>query len=101
MVADKWQQLQVDVGEWSDATFPQPILAKNKAAHLVEEAQEVYEDPDDIMEYADCIMLLLDAARISGFSAEDLYQATLKKLEINKARKWGERDERGVVNHVD
>jgi len=39
--------------------------------------------------------------RKAGFTTEELYQAVLKKMEINRARKWGPRDENGVCHHIE
>ena len=97
---DCWQQLQDDIGVFSEKTFP-GATPRSKALHLSEEAKEAAADPDDIIEWADCLILLLDGARKSGFSAADIHAAALKKLEINKARKWGAPDADGVVRHVE
>lgn len=100
MELSKIQVLQNQLGEWSDSTFGlrRPPIAP--LAHLVKELGELLECPADRMEYADCLMLLLDAYRMTGRSADDLVQACYEKLEINKQRKWGEPDEHGVVEHI-
>ena len=95
----KWQELQNDLGEFADKAFPNST-PKSKALHLSEEALEAANDPSDLIEWADCLTLVLDGARKAGFSSDDLYNAAVKKLEINKARKWGDADENGVVRHV-
>lgn len=96
---DRWQTLQDDIGVFTDKTFGDST-PRAKALHLAEEAQEVAEDPADIIEWADCTILLLDGLRKAGFTTDDLYQAVLKKMEINKARKWEKPDDDGVVRHV-
>lgn len=96
---DRWQKLQDDIGVFSDKTFG-VSTARAKAMHLREEAKEAADDPSDVIEWADCMILLLDAARVAGFKTEDIYQAVLRKMEINKSRSWGEPDENGVVRHV-
>ena len=56
--------------------------------HLQKEVQELIDNPDDPMEWADCVLLLLDAAERKGHSFNDLIDFASKKLEINKVRKW-------------
>lgn len=94
------QILQNQLGEWSDSTFGLLRHPIAPLAHLVKELRELIDCPTDRMEYADCMMLLLDAYRMIGGSADDLVQACYEKLEINKQRKWGEPDEHGVVEHI-
>lgn len=68
--------------------------------HLAKEVKETIEHPSDPMEYADCVLLILDAARRAGFTLKQLLDTCHKKLEINKARKWGDPGEDGVVQHI-
>lgn len=98
-MADRWQQMQDDIGVFTDKTFGDST-PQSKAHHLAEEAMEAASDPSDILEWADCTILLLDAVRKAGFTTEDLYAAMQRKMEINKSRKWGEKDDNGVVRHV-
>lgn len=97
---DKWQKLQDDIGLFTDKTFPDST-ARSKALHLSEEAREAAADPTDQLEWADCMILLLDAARKAGYSTDDIYNAVLRKMEINKNRIWGKQDSDGVVRHID
>ena len=69
-------------------------------AHLCKEVEELLEHPYDDMEYADCLMLILDASSNAGIAADDLLNTCWEKLAINRARDWGEPDENGVVEHV-
>jgi len=96
----KWQILQNDIGEFTDKTFGKSTTA-SKMAHLKQEADEVVADPQDILEWADCMILLFDAARREGFSTDELYHGMQKKLGINKKRKWGQAGTDGVVRHVE
>lgn len=96
---DRWQQMQNDIGVFTDKTFGEST-PQSKAHHLAEEAMEAAADPSDIIEWADCTILLLDAVRKAGFTTDDLYAAVQRKMEINKSRKWGDKDENGVVRHV-
>jgi hypothetical protein len=98
-MTDRWQQMQDDIGVFTDKTFGDST-PQSKAHHLAEEAMEAAADPSDIIEWADCTILLLDAVRKAGFTTDDLYAAVQRKMEINKSRKWGDKDENGVVRHV-
>jgi NTP pyrophosphatase (non-canonical NTP hydrolase) len=118
----KLQKLMDDIREWSDGTFGEaqrtiPILHHLKkevpeAIEAVRQKEKVEHDASvgvgefyrksnkAALEFADCFMLILDAASHFGLSASDLLQVTKIKLEINKDRKWGKPDENGVVEHI-
>lgn len=88
--------------EWSYATFgsreyrgPQGPLD-----HLAKEVKEAEEAPDDPEEYADLMLLTMDAARRSGMSYADLMDACWAKLAKNKAREWPKSDPEKAVEHV-
>jgi len=50
------------------------------------EADETIEEPNDIFEYADCMLALFAAAYKSGFTYDDVLNAGKEKLEILKIR---------------
>lgn len=56
--------------------------------HLLKEVVEALAAPRDISEYADCFLLVLDAADRAGFTLGDLLDAANSKLAINEQRKW-------------
>ncbi len=99
LISNDWQQLQDDISSWSSIQFPHQN-PHSKITHLRSELTELDEDPTDIMEYADCFMLLIDTARLAGYDMGEIYQALRDKLEINKNREWGEPDEHGVSYHI-
>lgn len=98
-MTEPWQEIQDKIGRFTDETFGGSTV-ESKMAHLREEIQEVIDAPEDKMEWADCMILLLDAARRAGLSMDDLHQAIEDKLAINMKRKWGAPDKDGVVRHV-
>jgi NTP pyrophosphatase (non-canonical NTP hydrolase) len=108
MKEETLQKLMYDISEWSDATFGNgqrnPAIAhhlKKEVEELITELSQPKSDIDKTtMEFADCFMLLLDSAHHYGLSAKDLIELAYKKLEINKARKWGKPDKNGVVEHI-
>lgn len=96
-----WQDYQDRLGTWSDSVFGDDRFfnAAGTANHLLEEVQELKESPNDLSEYADCIMLILDYARLNGIGVGSLAEACEKKLEVNKKRKW-KKVEAGYYKHI-
>ena len=116
------QNLMNEISTWSDATFGEGQRNPAIVHHLKKEVDELIEalnkteaDKNDDtvsigewarqvertrLEYADCMMLLLDSAKHFEMSAEMLLEITRQKLEINKRRKWGKPDENGIVEHI-
>ena len=94
------QSFQISQGKWSDDTFGKDVPPRAKIAHLIKEVDELYRSPYDIEEYADCFILILDAARKAGYDVSDITSAMWDKLEVNRQRKWGKPDENGVVEHI-
>lgn len=87
------------IGDWQDKTFPHGTV-HSKLEHLKDEIAEVQDDPNDLLEWADLLILLMGAARLAGFSMSQLMVGVEAKHIINQRRDWGEPDERGVVKHV-
>ncbi len=88
--------------EFSNATFGTPEIRNCLAPlkHLQEEVKELIENPDDTMEWADCFLLILDAARRKGHSIDDLISFANAKLEINKKRSWKLTND-GIFKHIE
>lgn len=87
--------------EFSNGTFgtPEERGCLGPLHHLQEEVKELIDNPNDEAEWADCFLLLLDAARRKGHSVDDLVKFANAKLEINKARSW-KQNENGVFKHI-
>lgn len=87
--ASEREQIRREHAEWSDATFGDvgPI---GPLKHLSKEALEAAAEPDDLSEWADMQFLLWDAQRRAGITDEQITQAMIEKLAINKARQWPE-----------
>jgi predicted house-cleaning noncanonical NTP pyrophosphatase (MazG superfamily) len=81
---------------WQEETFPQ-ATTKSIAAHLLREAQELMQNPDDSEELADILLLVGHLAHKLGINPA---METMYKLKKNMARKWGSPDTEGVVEHV-
>ncbi len=83
------EQIRNDHAEWSQSTFGNvgPI---GPLKHLSKEALEAAEQPGDLSEWADMQFLLWDAQRRAGITDEQITQAMIEKLAVNKQRKWPE-----------
>ncbi len=93
-------RFQIEAARWADRTFGECRMPDGAIAHLAKEVGELADKPFDDWEYADCLMLLLDAASNAGIGADDLLNTAWEKLAINQQREWGEPDENGVVEHI-
>lgn len=87
LLGQKLRQFCNDHAKWSTETFGRrgPI---GPLKHLALEVQECLDKPDDLEEYADCMLLLVDASRRAGFDIETLLDASIKKLAKCKKRQW-------------
>ena len=90
-----------DRNKFSGNTFGSPSKRNciYPLRHLKDEIEELIAAPNDKMEWADCTLLLLDAAWRKGYSLEDLIDFAIEKLEINKKRKWKKNSE-GYFKHI-
>ncbi len=82
-------QVRQEHAEWSQATFGNvgPI---GPLKHLSKEALEAAAEPSDLSEWADMHFLLWDAQRRAGITDEQITQAMVEKLAVNKQREWPE-----------
>lgn len=81
------------VGEqasWSEAVFGSDQIRGpiGPLRHLEKEAREAQANPADPSEYADCLLLVLDASRRAGLSIERLLTEAHAKMLVNRSRKW-------------
>lgn len=89
-----------EAAEFSNKTFGDDKVRDETGAlhHLKMEVGELIENTNDDMEWADCFLLILDAARRKGHTVDDLIKFSFEKLEINKKRTWS-KTENGVYLH--
>lgn len=80
-------QVRSEHAEWSQATFGNvgPI---GPLKHLSKEALEAAAEPCDLSEWADIQFLLWDAQHRAGITDEQITQAMIEKLAVNKQREW-------------
>jgi len=77
------KELYNDLGEWTKKIFPDA----DSVAHLFklkDETDEAIKTPNDIMEYADCLMAIFGASYKAGFTYDELMSACKDKLAIIK-----------------
>ena len=75
--------------KWSQDTFGN-VGPVGPLKHLSKEALEAAAEPGDLSEWADMQFLLWDAQRRAGISDEQITQAMVEKLAVNKQREWPE-----------
>ncbi|XVO29788.1 DUF550 domain-containing protein [Klebsiella michiganensis] len=87
--APERDQVRQEHAEWSQATFGN-VGPVGLLKHLSKEALEAAAEPDDLSEWADMQFLLWDAQRRAGIKDEQITQAMIEKLAVNKQRSWPE-----------
>lgn len=98
------EKLFAEVTQWQKETFPNATTL-SKILHLRKEVNELEVDvklnlSGKHLEFADCFFLLFGAAAAEGMTYQDICNAIVEKMEINKKRLWGNPDKDGVVYHV-
>lgn len=81
------EQVRCEHAEWSQATFGD-VGPVGPLKHLSKEALEAAAEPGDLSEWADMQFLLWDAQRRAGITDEQITQAMIEKLAVNKQREW-------------
>ncbi|HID8693652.1 TPA: DUF550 domain-containing protein [Salmonella enterica subsp. enterica serovar Give] len=87
--ASERERIRREHAEWSDKTFGD-VGPVGPLKHLSKEALEAAAEPDDLSEWADMQFLLWDAQRRAGITDEQIAQAMVEKLAVNKQREWPE-----------
>ena len=77
----------------------QPVVPADIAARY--EVEEWRNQPGDIMEAADALILVAGCALKQGFTLEELLTAAHQKMDVNNLRQWGAADADGVHHHVE
>ena len=101
-LATKLDALVQDQSRWSQATFgtDQERGPLGALRHLEREAREAQEAPTNQDEYADCFLLILDAARRAGMTPLQLVEAAQRKMAVNRSRTWPRPVDDQPVEHV-
>ena len=75
--------------EWSKITFGDSGEYLGICGHIEKELDEVRNNPNDLMEWIDIVILALDGAWRAGFSANEIKEALFEKQQVNFNRVWG------------
>ena len=91
-----------NIQTWSNETFGTreergPI---GPLKHLIKEANEALADPGDIKEYADCVILIIDACWRAGFTPSQMEAAVNLKVEENMLRTYPKPTGDEISEHV-
>jgi len=126
---EKMEKPQADIreinkryNEWAKSRFPNSTPVSSLKG-LEREAKEAYEEIEHFnellssgklddndggfdvcheaiqMEYADCLMYIIDSARRFGLTLDDLFFALDRKLQINLKRDWKQNDDKSY-SHI-
>ncbi|HEC0987499.1 TPA: DUF550 domain-containing protein [Klebsiella pneumoniae] len=87
--APERDQVRSAHAEWSQATFGN-VGPVGPLKHLSKEALEAAAEPGDLSEWADMQFLMWDAQRRAGITDEQITQAMIDKLAVNRQRSWPE-----------
>lgn len=74
--------------EWSEKTFGPDFRLKGVLDHISKELIEIEEDPTDVIEWIDLVILAFDGAWRSGHTPEEIVAALNVKYQKNFAREW-------------
>lgn len=73
---------------FSEATYGPGRRTEGVVDHIRKELVEVLEDPDDLKEWVDVIILGLDGAWRTGATSQEIIDAIKAKQAKNEARTW-------------
>jgi hypothetical protein len=74
--------------EWSHRTFGPGARLNGVLAHIRKELAEIEDNPTDVSEWVDVIILALDGAWRAGWQPQQIIDAIKAKQAKNEAREW-------------
>lgn len=74
--------------EWSERTFGPGKRTDGVLDHIRKELTEVADEPDDLTEWVDVVILALDGAWRHGHTPEEIAAAITAKQARNEQRSW-------------
>lgn len=74
--------------EWSERTFGPGPRTKGVVDHIRKELKEIEDDPSDLREWVDVVILALDGAWRAGWQPQEIIDAIKAKQARNEARTW-------------
>lgn len=86
------------IKEWADSVYPNRTAHSALSKMVMEEIPELLNGGlDDPGEWADLLILVLDAADLRGI---DVIRAAFDKMEVNHRRNWAVDPDTGIMSHV-
>lgn len=73
---------------WSTQTFGPGDRTIGVVDHIQKELKEIRENPNDLEEWIDVIILAIDGAWRSGHTAEEIVEKLQYKQAKNESRRW-------------
>ena len=90
--------LQQKIKTWADGIYPDRTSAGALVKMVMEEIPELLNGGlDDPLEWADVLILLIDASALRGI---DIVRAAWEKMDINEKRFWAIDPDTGLLHHV-
>lgn len=89
--------------EFSEATFGPGQRTSGVIDHIQKELREIEDDPLDLEEWVDVILLALDGAWRTGATPQEISEAIDAKMAKNENREWPDWREVGqdqAIEHV-
>lgn len=74
--------------QWSRATFGPGTRLRGVLDHIRKELQEIEDDPADVTEWIDVVILALDGAWRAGWEPQQIIDALIAKQSRNEGRVW-------------
>lgn len=74
--------------DWSLSTFGEGQRTDGLCKHIENELAEIRQNPNDVFEWVDVIILAIDGAWRAGYSPVQIVNALIQKQAINFERKW-------------
>lgn len=75
--------------QWSAKTFGKGPRTAGLIDHIKKELVEIADNPEDLYEWADVVILALDGAWRCGYTPRQICNALARKARINRDRDWG------------
>ena len=89
--------------KFSEETFGPGLRTEGVVNHIRKELNEILDDPKDLYEWIDVIILALDGAWRTGATSEEIVEAIKNKQTINENRNWPDwrtADTNKAIEHI-
>lgn len=89
--------------EWSAKTFGPGDRLHGVLDHIRKELKEIEENPTDVTEWVDVVILAFDGAWRAGWEPQEIIDAIKAKQKKNEARNWPDwriADRDSAIEHI-